>query len=170
MKAITLKIMASQMEKIRADLCRSHKFASERVGFITCRFGTPASGCLLILAEQYHAVADEDYIKDFGYGALIGTDAFRKIFQFALSHEVGIFHVHLHDHNGRPKFSKTDNREMAKYVPDFFHVRPKLPHGALVLSKDSANGRCWFKEVAGPKEITDFVVVGTPLRRIKEVR
>jgi hypothetical protein len=141
---ITFKVPQQLVTDIRLDLRRPHPFAAERVGFVVCRFGVSTTSKLLILALQYVPVADEDYVKDYRYGALLGPEGFRKAFQFAFSNDVGIFHVHLHDHQGRPGFSRIDKQEMAKYVPDFFNVRSNLPHGALVLSQNSLAGSCWM--------------------------
>lgn len=165
---ITLKITQRLLNEIRLDLRRRHSFAAERVGFVACRFGMSATKKLMILAFQYVPVADEDYVKDYGYGALLGPEGFRKAFQFAFSNDVGIFHVHLHDHEGKPGFSGIDKREMAKYVPDFFNVRPDLPHGALVLSRDSLTGSCWIGRTSRGIPIRDLQIVGAPMMHLTE--
>ncbi len=61
------------------------------------------------------------------------------------------------------RFSRTDARESAKFVPDFWNVRPEMPHGALVASKDSLWGLCWYPGMSAPIEIGEFVVVGSPM-------
>ena len=76
---------------------------------------------------------------------------------------VGVFHVHMHEFPGRLWFSRVDLREQLKYVPDFFKVRPGMPHGAIVLSPHSAAGRVWL----GPEEIVhidEFNVVGARMK------
>lgn len=160
---IQFKLTAAMADRVRRDLRRPHAFAAERVGFITCRFGLSQSGRLLILAYEYYPAADADYVDDSRYGALLGANGFRKILQVALSNEVGIFHVHLHDHPGKPRFSGIDLREMAQYVPDFFNVRPGLPHGGLVFSATSMNGSCWLSKRSKGTPISEWVVVGRPL-------
>lgn len=45
------------------DLARPHDFAFERVGFLSCRPARTSSG-LLLLAESFHSLADEDYLPD----------------------------------------------------------------------------------------------------------
>lgn len=164
---ITFKISQALIQAIRSDLIRAHSFAAERVGFVFCRFGRSAVGRLLILALEYLSMADEHYVKDYRYGALLRAEGFSKAFGFAFNHEVGVFHVHLHHHSGRPAFSSIDRREMAKYVPDFFNVRPNLPHGALVLSLDCLSGRCWMSQHSRGVAISDFSVVGAPSVRLK---
>src|ERR1700682_2458077 len=121
------------MESVRKDLVRRHPFADERVGFITVR-ATVADQTLMLLAQDYHSVADNDYLHDNSVGAMIGQEALRKALEIALLNPVGIFHVHMHLFPGRLWFSRTDLREQLRFVPDFFKVRRTMPHGALVLS------------------------------------
>lgn len=152
------KLAGSFLRSVRRDLERPHPFAAERVGFISAR-AAASSHSLILIAEGYHPVADTDYLDDMTVGALMGPDAIRKALDVALLQPVGMFHVHIHDHKGRPRFSPTDTQEQHKFVPDFFTVRPSLPHGAIVLSRDRFVGRVWL----GPKtvsDITEFCVVG----------
>jgi hypothetical protein len=88
--------------------------------------------------------------------------------QLAYTHGVGLFHVHLHDHMGRPSPSEIDLRETEQFVPDFFHVRPNLPHGALILSADSLSGRIWHPEDQKAKVIGRFTIVGFPFSTFVE--
>lgn len=161
MKAL-FKITSQLRESILEDLSRSHPFAAERVGFISCRAATTPSG-LLVLAANYHSVADEDYLPDLTVGAMMGPGAIRKALQLAYNSPSCMFHIHLHDHDGSPKFSTIDLRENAKFVPDFFNVQPSRPHGALVLSRTSAIGRYWMTRRAGPQWFSRITFVGSPL-------
>jgi hypothetical protein len=157
------KITRTLLSKTVDDLRRPHPFAAERVGFFSCRVGAlKPSGCV-VLAHDFHSVADGDYLHDHTVGAMMGPAAIRKAMQFALSHEVCMFHVHIHEHRGRPWFSGTDLRESAKFVPDFWHVRPHLVHGAIVLSLDSASGLCWHPQFPEPFRFSDCCVVGSPM-------
>ncbi len=169
MKTI-FRITRSLLEGIRKDLRRRHVHAYERVGFVTCRFGLVRWADLLCLAHGYFPVADEDYIEDRMFGALIGSAAFRKAMQLAYTQNVGLFHIHLHGHPGVPTPSGIDIRETAKFVPDFFHVRPNLPHGAIVLSSDSLSARIWLSAAAKPKPIDQFSIIGAPLMTIAGLR
>lgn len=65
----------------------------------------------------------------------------------------------MHEHRGRPTFSPTDRREQLNFVPDFFKVRPQMPHGAVVLSHDMANGRLWLNPVTNVS-ISEFNTTG----------
>jgi hypothetical protein len=140
------------------DLARPHQFAAERVAFITVR-GALAGRSLLLLAEGYHPVADEDYVDDPRVGAMMGQEAIRKALDLALLQEVGVMHVHEHGHRGRPGFSGIDLSEQLRFVPDFFGVRPELPHGAIVLSHDRGAGRVWL-EPDRIEPIAEFNVMG----------
>jgi|SRR5579872_2356570 len=143
---------------VRQDLARPHTFAAERVGFISIRAAN-TQNTLVLLAEGYHPVADEDYLDDPAVGAMMGQEAIRKALNIALMQPVGMIHVHMHEHRGRPNFSTTDRREQLKFVPDFFKVRPQMPHGAIVLSHDMANGRLWLTPATNVG-ITEFNTIG----------
>jgi len=160
---VQLKITAQLVDSIRSDLRRPHQFAFERVGFVYCRFGKTRAGELLILAANYEPVADEHYVDDPDFGAVIDSNAFRTALQRLHDNELGAFHIHLHDHAGLPHPSTPDLRETAKFVPDFFHARPNLPHGALILSADMLSGRVWMGERRKPMPIDRVTIVGAPL-------
>jgi hypothetical protein len=159
---IHFKTLRSLVSCIRTDLLRPHPFAAERVGFISCRVAETHGG-IVALAEGYHPVDDEDYLDDQTAGAMMGPAAIRKALQLAYGDRVSMFHVHMHQHSGLPWFSGLDLRENAKFVPDFWNVRPEFPHGALVLSSDSIAGLCWLTPRKKPVRITEFTVVGTPM-------
>jgi hypothetical protein len=163
---VLFKITERLLGEVKTQLGRPHPFASERVGFLLCRVGLLDGGDLIILSHSLHDVADEDYIDDSTVGAMMGPDAIRKALQVAYRQQASMFHVHLHLHQGRPGFSRTDERETARFVPDFWNVQPELPHGAIVFSGDSACGKCWIPGRKAPAEISRFGVVGIPSRRL----
>jgi hypothetical protein len=162
---ILFKITGRLLREVKAQLARPHAFASERVGFLLCRVGLLDGGGLIILSHSMHDVADEDYIDDPTVGAMMGPAAIRKALQTAYQRQAAMFHVHLHLHSGRPRFSRIDERETAKFVPDFWNVQAELPHGAIVFSEDSAYGRCWIPGRKAPAEISQFSVVDVPTRK-----
>jgi hypothetical protein len=141
--SIIFRATADFMTSVRNDLGRPHPFADERVGFITVRAAL-AGQTLILLAQDYHPVADDDYLRDSSVGAMMGQEALRKALEIALLNPVGIFHVHIHLFPGPLWFSHTDLREQLRFVPDFFKVRPTMPHGALVLSPQATAGRAWL--------------------------
>ena len=163
---ILFKITERLLSEVKLQLVRPHAFASERVCFLLCRAGLIENGGLVILSHSLHDIADEDYIDDPSVGAMMGPDAIRKALQAAYQQQASMFHVHLHLHEGRPRFSGIDGRETAKFVPDFWNVQPELPHGAIVFSDDSAYGRCWIPGRKVPAEISQFGVVGVPMRKL----
>lgn len=165
---IHFKITKPLLDAIFRDLIRPHPFAAERVGFVSCKPAFSPCG-LLILAENYHPVAEEDYLRDWHVGAMMGPTAIRKALQLAYSHENSMFHVHLHNHDGVPSFSETDFRESNIFVPDFFNVQLKLPHGALILSKDSAVARCWPTSAEAPVWVRDITFVGSPMTLLRSL-
>ena len=159
---VRLKITCRLLEAIRRDLARPHRFAHERVGFISAGLSS-ADDDLWVLARAYRPVADDDYLPDPSVGAMMGPEAIRKALQWAMSESVAIFHVHTHGGRGRPGFSGIDLREQGKFVPNFFQIAPRCPHGALVLSDNSAHGHIWLDGGKPYEVITSFVVVGAPL-------
>jgi hypothetical protein len=163
---VVFKISEDLFCSVMEDLRRPHAFALERVGFLLCRPGDLPGGGVAIFAGAFHNVADEDYLDDQSAGAVMGPDAIRKALQLSYNKGASMFHVHIHEHQGKPSFSGIDRRETSLFVPDFWHVQPTFPHGAVVLSKDSAFGQCWIPGVVMPQEITDFVSVGAPIRRL----
>jgi len=150
---VIFRATAAFMRDVREDLVRPHPFAAERVAFISVR-ASWANDDLLLLAQGYHPVADEEYIDDDSVGAMMGQEAIRKALDIALLNPVGMFHVHMHGHKGRPGFSRTDLREQQKFVPDFFKVRPEMPHGTIILSLDRAIGRIWLIHSGFAKKAT----------------
>jgi hypothetical protein len=155
----TFRATRSFIQEVRRDLSRPHAFAHERVGFITVRAASGADG-LVLLAENYYPVADNEYVRDNTVGAMIGQEALRKALDLALLQGVGVFHVHMHFPSARLWFSATDLREQAKFVPDFFKVCPQMPHGAVVLNDKTLAGRIWTAP-AQVKNIDEFNIVGS---------
>lgn len=160
---IVIKMLRNLIEVVQQDLSRPHPFSLERVGFLSGRVGTWSEDGLVILLHGYHPVADEDYEENDSVGAMMASSAIRKALQFAHTNTSAMFHVHRHDHRGRPAFSHIDLRENSKFVPDFWHVCPNYPHGALLLSLDSAFGMCWCPTLASPIPIAEVVIVGAPM-------
>ena len=163
---ILFKITSRLLGEVKANLERAHPFAAERVGFLLCRPGLLGEDGVVVLSHRLHNVADEDYVDDPSVGAMMGPDAIRKALQVAYNEQASMFHVHLHSHKGKPRFSRIDEKESAKFVPDFWNVRPDLPHGAIVFSDDSAYGKCWIPGQRSPEEISQFAFVGVPMRKI----
>lgn len=162
-----LKLTSGLVATMREDLLRPHPFAAERVGFVACGTSSDPRNGLIVCARSYHPVADDDYIDDPRFGAVIGSGGFRMAFQVAYQSDAAILHVHLHGHKGRPRPSRDDLEETAKFVPDFFNVRPRRPHGALILSKTEMSCRIWTAANANPVPVPKIAVVGFPMLVIR---
>ena len=162
------RITRNLLAAIYSDLSRPHPFAAERVGFISCAVGDLPGHGLVLLAQDFHPVADRDYVDNPTVGAMMGSAAIRSALQLAYNQQVSMFHVHRHEHDGRPWFSRVDLRESARFVPDFWKVRPGFPHGAIVLSHDSMAGLCWDPQKGSPSPISEMSVVGQHLSTIRE--
>ena len=163
---IIIKMLRSLIEVVQQDLSRPHPFALERVGFLSGRVGTWSENSLVILLHGYQPVADEDYEENDSVGAMMASSAIRKALQYTYTNKAAMFHVHRHDHRGRPAFSRVDLLENSKFVPNFWHVCPSYPHGALLLSLDSACGMCWCPTLTNAIPITEILVVGAPMRAL----
>ena len=163
---VIFKIRRELLGTVQRDLSRPHRFAWERVGFLSGPVGPLEREGVVILAHAYHPIDDDDYIESDEAAAMMGSVAIRKALQFAHSNQTSMFHVHRHDHLGRPSFSNLDLRENAKFMPDFSNVCPEFPHGALVLSMNSFAGICWHPDILTPISITEVIVVGAPMEVI----
>lgn len=164
---VTFRATGAFMTRARRDLERPHRFAAERVGFVAVRAAW-AREDLVLYAQEYFPVADDEYLKDRTVGAKIGQEALRKALEIALLNPVGMFHVHMHGFpvdpfSKRLWFSRTDLREQLLFVPDFFKVNPDMPHGALVLSPDTAAGRVWLAPDK-IEQISEFALTGAQIR------
>ena len=156
------RIEKKLLELTHRDLDRPHAFAHERVGFLACATSDVPGGVVL-LAEEYLPVADEDYVDDRRVGAMMGPAAIRKALEYAFNRKTVMVHVHRHEHRGTPTFSKVDLSESARFVPDFWKVRPGLPHGIVVLSRNSMAGLAWDPTTRRPAPMGQMSVVGRPL-------
>jgi hypothetical protein len=164
---IQLRMTEQILSTIHADLSRAHPHATERVGFLSCGIADLADRGILLLVREYHPILDEDYLVDPTVGARIGGGAFRMALSCAYSNSVSMFHVHRHEVLGVPRFSDVDLREYARFIPDFWNVRPTHPHGALLLSEDSVRGLVWIPGRRQPCQLDEIKIVGRHLLSIR---
>src|SRR5690349_13978435 len=115
---VTVRIPKALLVAMRLDLARPHDHALERVGFLVAR-GAQHDRGMLLLAMDYAAVADEDYIPDSRVGARINSHAIRSALQRALTSGDSVLHTHAHEHSGTPGFSGVDARTLVDLVPSF---------------------------------------------------
>jgi len=161
---VSLKINGPLLDEIRRDLARPHGFAHERVGFLTA--GAVGVGAdLALLVRDYQPVADDDYEFDPRVGAKIGSNAMRKAVQSAYRPAAALLHVHTHGGRGQPAFSRVDLESAVEFVPGFFETTPRMPHGLLVLSDDSARGLLWVDSKSAPLDVDLFLRNDAPLKR-----
>lgn len=165
MKAI-LNLPRGLLTNVQTDLSRPHPFAFERVGFISCDVSMNGNHAELV-CNAYHPVRDSYYIDDPSVGAMLGPDAFRIALQYAYNNKVSMFHIHRHEHLGRPRFSRVDLRESARFIPTFWNVQPNLPHGILLLSYDSIIGRYWSPIDKQAHSIDHISIVASPKSRLE---
>ena len=159
-----LKIDGSLLSEIRFDLSRPHPFAYERVGFLRAGAASTPGG-LLLTVRDYAPVDDADYEYAPGVGAKIGSNAMRKAVQSAYRPAAALLHVHTHGGRGRPAFSNVDLKSAQEFVPGFFESTPRMPHGLLVLSDNSASGLIWLDPAKAAVPVNSFVSIGAPVMR-----
>jgi len=161
MKDVKFKITKSLKNKIKRDLERTHEHAFERVGFLLTRL-YEGNDQKIILAYDYRPVLDEDYIEDRSVGARINSDAIRAIMQISLSENCGLFHVHLHEHSGKPSESLSDEEGIHPLMTSISRLNSKEDFGYLILSDDSAICRIYDEE-QGFFEADIYAEIGYPM-------
>ncbi len=80
-----------------------------------------------------------------------------QLSRFAYAHWKGL---HGEFEHGCPRFSGVDLESGKTFVPGFFQSCPKMPHGLLVLSNDSATGMLFGKRSV---PIDRFIRVNQPV-------
>lgn len=155
----TMRITRDMVTQALFDLGRPHPFALERVGFLSMR-RIPFESGELLLASQWHAVPDDGYLEDRQVGARISSATIRMMLALCLDEQIGMLHVHCHDHMGRPSPSEVDDRTFAELTPAFLGAAPTERHGAMILSRNDACGRLLGADV---DERLGLLVIGRPL-------
>lgn len=160
---VRIRLSKVLVEEMKADLRRPHPFAAERVGFLSVATGLSEGGEFLVLGLEYRPVAAEHYIEDPYVGVKIGVGAIREAVDRVRLSRRGLFHVHMHEHRGGPRFSSTDRGEQPRLVESFRRVGGQLPHGMLVLSDDSAAAWVWLPGATTPVRPTMITIIGYPM-------
>lgn len=163
---IRFRLSRVLFERMLLDLARPHPIAAERVGFLTVAMGRGLDSETLVLASDYQPVRDEHYLEGKGVGARINGSAIREAMQSILDKRQGLFHVHLHEHDGIPDFSPTDRREQPRLIPGFRAVDRSRAHGMLLLSRDAANAWIWLPGESQPAIPEVISIVGYPTKLI----
>jgi hypothetical protein len=165
----SIRITSQMLAEVRLDLARRHPFAAERVGFVFARMGNRDGPEIQILPTGYTPIADDEYVDDPEVGARIDSAAIRRAMQTSLSQGAGVFHVHMHEHKGRPRYSGTDLGSYPDLVRGFRNVSPTVAHGALLLSRDSLECLVWTPGSPQPAHGGRIVVVGRPMAFLRSV-
>lgn len=134
---IVLKIPRNVHQRMLEDLKRPHMYAYERVGFLFAKCKKINENIILLIANDYQPVIDEDYIEDPKVGAKINSHAIRSAMQKVLDEDYSCFHVHMHSHSNNPSPSLTDLASLPDVVMSLSNVNSKQYHGFLILSNDS---------------------------------
>jgi hypothetical protein len=162
---IKIKLTGALHTEMLQDLTRRHPFAAERVGFVTGRIGTLAAGRLILLTK-YHVIPDDQYLKDRKVGARIGSEAItwamRAAYHGRGAHE-GVFHIHLHGHNGQTGMSGTDSREIPAMISGFRSVGRDAAHGIIILSLNHGAAWVWLPGDEEPVQAASMAVIGSPI-------
>jgi len=132
-----IRIPASIYKQAIDDLKRPHPFAFERVGFFSTSVSRTHKGRCIATITQYHSLEDNQYINDQNAGAVISSESIRQCMQRILKTKKGCFHVHLHNHSGKPSPSFTDLSSLPSVARSFFNTNPDLCSGYIILSKNS---------------------------------
>jgi hypothetical protein len=162
---IKIKLTGALHSEMLQDLKRPHPFAAERVGFVTGRTGTLADGRLILLTG-YHVIPDDQYLKDHKVGARIGSDAITWAMQSAYhgrGAREGVFHIHLHGHNGRTSMSGTDSREIPPMISGFRSVGREAAHGIIILSLNHGTAWVWLPGSDDSVQAASVCVIGSPI-------
>lgn len=158
--AVVFRIPRHVFAAMHADLRRAHPFAGERVGFLAVATGAGENGEHLLLAREYFSIPDHQYIRDDHAGARIGNDAIRWALQQILDSGLGLFHVHSHGGTDTPMFSGIDIAEQPRLVSSFCAAGPRVPHGMLLLSSDTANAWIWLPRAEASVVAAQVSIVG----------
>ena len=162
MEEIKFKIPKSLKNEIVKDLEQVHEYAYERVGFMLTR-SYKNDKEIMILAYDYHSVANEHYINDDQVGARINSDAIRAAMQVSLTEQCGIFHVHRHSHMGKPSESFSDEEGIHPMMASISRVNLNEKSGYLILSEDSAMCKVYSKDNDAFLEADIYSEVGYPM-------
>jgi len=160
---VGLKMLRALYENVREDLARPHEFAYERVGFLSAKLGNASSKEPFVLFTGFSPVPDDQYIEDHHSGARINSDAIREAMQRVLDTGEGLFHVHGHEHRGKPRFSFMDFEETPRIVSSLRVAAPKQAHGMILLSTDDCTAQVWLPMSTKQIIANRVSLVGYPL-------
>lgn len=163
---VEIKVSGPLYTEMMRDLARPHPFAAERVGFAFGRLASLREEGSLVLLNRYHPIPDLEYLDDASVGARIGpaalTWAMQEVYRGRPAHE-GLFHVHLHAHEGQTGMSWTDQREIPQMIPGFKSVGRAGAHGIVIFSLNHGSGWVWLPENPHVIQASSVTVIGAPI-------
>ena len=159
---LNIRVYRSLIERIRSDLSRSHPHALERVGFIFGRIGNSGQDEVLALLSDYASLDDSTYIRNSTVGACIGREAICNVMERVLKTGECAFHVHIHDHKGKPTLSYTDKSSLLPLTASFRNVCGSAIHGVLLLSQNDCTAVGWIPAMTRPVYANTISIVGYP--------
>jgi hypothetical protein len=163
---VEVRISRSLCDQVRSNLIRPHAVAAERLGFLFGKLADSDTLQPLVLLHRYRSLRDEQYVDDPSSGGRMDASAIRETMQETLDgrpDREGVFHVHLHDHDGPPILSPMDRAELPELIHCFRAISSKSGHGILLLSNTHAHAWVWLPQANEPVQAARVIVVGTPL-------
>lgn len=164
---IEIRMTETLRSQILADLARPHEIAFERVGFVYGKYLALNKKLEIVYLYDYEPVSDKNYLDDTQYAAAINSEAIVNAMQRArIKRPIPecIFHIHQHEHSGKPAFSRPDQKGLPPLIPGFLRSSPTAVHGLLLLSHDCGMAQVWRLENVGFSEEAPLVVVGRKLQ------
>jgi hypothetical protein len=145
------------------DFARPHPFAYERVGFLYARHAS-GTNVHLVLATEYVALPNDQYVCDSSVGARISSDA---IFEACnRTKRTGMCCLHAHAHGTAPGttwFSRIDLNTLGRLGPTLRRMSPLASHGGIVLTGTTASALIWTPGDEGGRRAR-VGIIGFPTR------
>ena len=163
-KKIIIRIPKKFCDQMLLDLRRPHPFATERAGFLYAKTVYLDKDLILVICTDYIPIEDSNYIYDPSVGAKINAEAIRLAMQGTIDRQAGCFHVHLHEHFGKPNPSSTDEAGLRGVVDSFANVASKHANGIIILSKDSFYSSIKLKGERNTFDSNSISVIGYPMK------
>lgn len=158
-----VRLPSDLLATMRDNLAQDNPYGGERVGFL----GADSTQWLDradVYARTFQPVTPGGYLPSGPGAVVIGTPAIRSAIQFAMSEEIGVWHVHMHPWRGTPRPSHTDLAEIPRVLQAFHYAAPEYVHGMLIISPDSASAFAWIPTANKLQPADNIVEVGWPMK------
>jgi hypothetical protein len=161
-----VRIRTALYADVIQDLARRHSHAHERVGFAFGKVGPCQGREPFVYIYRYEPVPDDMYIESATVGALIDDRAILSAMQEVRHHRgqgESCFHVHIHRHEGQPRFSLQDQQSLPKLIPGLRRMEPAGAHGLLLLSTNHGIAQVWWPGCPDSEQATSISMIGAPI-------